>query len=998
MYEIFAYWNSAQIEAILNAVVGVIGGASANDDYLTLTRLTAILGLFVAATGALVKMRGEEPIKYMVMVGVLYSALLIPRVTVTITDLGVGAGAAKTVANVPIGLAFFASTTSKIGHFFTDRMETFFSAPEPTMNFSQSGFMGSSRALRMSQSMNVSDSNLQMDMQEFFRDCLYPELVSAGSYQVLVSSTDIWPTISTAGFINPGRMVQSHTLKQVISCDNSYANLTAQLDAEAAKQAGILGQLLWPNAPTASSLAAAAALLPAADTMVFGASLSAPDRIRQGLVINLLEDTKMNISAAVDDPAAVMAAQAKTSATLSANSAYLVMGEMSRETLPIIRNAIELMIIGIFPIVFILIIIAGHAGTVVLRHYVLTMVWVQLWAPLYAIANYIVTLNTAAKIKASGNGIAGLAIDNMASLNDAMISTEAVAGVLTIAVPMIAMSIVKGGEVAMSSLASTITGPAQSAGQSHGAAAGVGSASVGQVSWGSASAYKYNTTPQESTGYGSYTSTDRDGGATTTYGKGATYTGPQNSVPFTAGEMEKNAIGYSQRSSEATSAAIASGNSFRTTIGSAIQSSVGNILKQTEGWQTQTGHSATGSAGSGLSTAQSDQINTQLAALNGTMLNTQTSLGGSIDFGIGASADTGRVGGNTQGSSTTTERTPDQMKKGVHVPDNLKPSTQYQSGSNQSETSSARVKGSAGAAVDMGAKLTAAHDAAVKRGDTATAAKIATAMTELADRVQKLDSAVSGKSGDVTDTQSKAATLDKAKSADAAVAANLNAAKSYEKAATQARELASSSGVAWDKVMDAGQARDLTQALRFGNSEDKRAAIGKLAEIAHAGDYKDMPKNHGDGAPAIGSADDVKRQHQADVGKVAADGPPAISTGAATAIEQDNAANKQDIGAKNLSRAGVEKWGSLGAPELKAQYEAAVAKAEQTYGATSDQFREEKGYLDAQYTEASKRNTLGLAAEGTWNAATGSGNRNVEVLEVPEAKPQQPEGGEGRPR
>ena len=100
MYEVFAYWNAAQIQAVLNAVVGVIGSTGTNGDYLALIRIVAILGFFVVITGAIVKFKGEDAVKHMLFVGIFYTAMLVPRVTVTIIDTGIGAGAARTVANV----------------------------------------------------------------------------------------------------------------------------------------------------------------------------------------------------------------------------------------------------------------------------------------------------------------------------------------------------------------------------------------------------------------------------------------------------------------------------------------------------------------------------------------------------------------------------------------------------------------------------------------------------------------------------------------------------------------------------------------------------------------------------------------------------------------------------------------------------------------------------------------------------------------------------------
>jgi conjugal transfer mating pair stabilization protein TraG len=64
------------------------------------------------------------------------------------------------------------------------------------------------------------------------------------------------------------------------------------------------------------------------------------------------------------------------------------------------------------------------------------------------------------------NGIDGISIANAAALLNSTISTEAVIGMLTISVPIIALALVKGGEVAMSGVVSGLTAPANSAASS----------------------------------------------------------------------------------------------------------------------------------------------------------------------------------------------------------------------------------------------------------------------------------------------------------------------------------------------------------------------------------------------------------------------------------------------------------------------------------------------------------------------------------------------------
>ena len=131
----------------------------------------------------------------------------IPRVTVTIEDHGgAGVGAPIVVDNVPIGLAFFASTTSHIGYWLTDKTETFFSLPDTSLRLSSHGLMGGARALRMAQSAAMPDPILAQDVKNFLRECIKPELVvSPTLVNALLVSKDIWTDLGPSGFgvLNP---------------------------------------------------------------------------------------------------------------------------------------------------------------------------------------------------------------------------------------------------------------------------------------------------------------------------------------------------------------------------------------------------------------------------------------------------------------------------------------------------------------------------------------------------------------------------------------------------------------------------------------------------------------------------------------------------------------------------------------------------------------------------------------------------------------------------
>jgi conjugal transfer mating pair stabilization protein TraG len=518
-YTIHAFFNADMIVGVLNAVVMLVGSGGTGGDYLNLIRVAAMLGIFVAMAMGFAKARGEDAAQYMIMVALFYSALLVPRVTVTVEDHGSGGGGygagTTTVANVPLGLAFFASTTSKIGYWLTNTAETFYTLPSSNLRLGEGGMMAGSRALRESAGASIVDPILAQDMTSFMRDCINPEIVTSPLLMSnVLRSKDLLADFSTLGLINAGRMV---TLagSGLNDCGQAYIALKALLAPEATNALQRIAKTMSPGITDAQALTYMTALLPASEGLIMTASGSAADAIKQRMMVNVLNETGKTIGQLMNDPSAVQAGLGEAIATQSANTSYRVMARMAQESLPVIRNAVELVIMGVFPIMLIIIIIAGSKGGAVLKSYVMMMLWVQLWAPIYAIINYIGTMQSAKSQKASLAGIDGVAIENAAALLNTTLSGEAVAGLLCISVPMIALALIKGGEMAATGMVTSLMSPGSSAAQSAGAQAGTGNVSMGNTSWGNYSANNSGSNKTDNS-FG-YTSPDR-AQVTTAYG------------------------------------------------------------------------------------------------------------------------------------------------------------------------------------------------------------------------------------------------------------------------------------------------------------------------------------------------------------------------------------------------------------------------------------------------------------------------------------------------
>ena len=73
---------------------------------------------------------------------------------------------------------------------------------------------------------------------------------------------------------------------------------------------------------------------------------------------------------------------------------YAAMGEMAARTLPVLRNLFEAFVYAFFRIVFASMLLTSVMGKVTMT-YLKSLLWIQLWAPLYAVLHFAMTFYSA---------------------------------------------------------------------------------------------------------------------------------------------------------------------------------------------------------------------------------------------------------------------------------------------------------------------------------------------------------------------------------------------------------------------------------------------------------------------------------------------------------------------------------------------------------------------------------------------------------------------------
>jgi len=499
MWEIYAYGNVDTLLMVFNGIAAIMSSG----DYLGLVKtisLFAFIAIFIAGLG-----HGRfEGFKWFFSLILFYSVFFVPRVDVAIIDRLL-ISPPGIVRNVPLGVAFFGHFTSKIGDYLTRGFESVFTMPG-TLKYGQTGMMFGHRIIEKSRLLEPENQRTSTNLHSFIRNCtMYDIIEGRFSADTLrrapAGATDAWSVMVNT---NLGRLT-SYTnpanSRTTENCGTAYSLIDADLIAEQSSLFERLGLALNPMQPRAIAATMIQTQMTDTYSRMLNVAASAEDILRQNIMINQIMKNGALTAVELNDSASNMLEWSTAQAITQTKIGYGTMANVARETLPLIRNAIEVIIYAIFPLTFLLMIMPVQTALGALRSYVATLAWLQLWAPLYAIMNMMVTIKASNTLPAITDQL-GLTLFSAIDITNSTINDLDVAGYMVISIPLIAMMIIKGGEMAMTSVASGLMQPAQSSSMTAAGSTSTGNLSMRNVSYDNANANKHDESYLSRSGYG----------------------------------------------------------------------------------------------------------------------------------------------------------------------------------------------------------------------------------------------------------------------------------------------------------------------------------------------------------------------------------------------------------------------------------------------------------------------------------------------------------------
>ena len=494
MYEIFTLGGGTYLVDLLNAVAAITGGGA----FVLLAQIAGVSGLAWALFRTAFGGSWKDNAKWLLLFVCVWGAMVVPKATVRVVDRLDPALAPAVVANVPLGLALFASLTSRVGDGLTRLSEEAFSLPDD-LAYRRHGLIFGARLAAAATRMEVTDAVFSRNLRAYARQCVFHALLLGHmSADDLRESTDLWALVTAPGSpsagASPARMVEYVTRgapsgtgattldREIVTCATAASRLDALWGAEITRAAGVFGTRLFPGAASeALARAELMAALPAAHDYLIGASRSAAEVLRQQMVLNAVHDAGEQWSAEAGN-AAALRSYTEARAEAQTVSAYRAIGRQAETWVPMLRIVFECLYVGAFPMAVLLML--TPVGGTIFRSYFSGLVWLQSWGPLYAILHRVAMGEAAARMSAGAlmpGGDIGVTLIAQAGIRAVAADVAVMSGYLSMLVPFLAAALAYGVGRA-TSLATSVLSVGQEAASSAAQEGTTGNISLGNTS------------------------------------------------------------------------------------------------------------------------------------------------------------------------------------------------------------------------------------------------------------------------------------------------------------------------------------------------------------------------------------------------------------------------------------------------------------------------------------------------------------------------------------
>ncbi|MBA3895932.1 MAG: conjugal transfer protein TraG N-terminal domain-containing protein [Sphingomonadaceae bacterium] len=580
--EVFTIGGGDYIVNVFNAVAAWTGGGG----YKSMIRVVMVMGLIYSLLVTAFNLDWRAWLNWFLQSTLIYLCLMVPTVTVKVTDRINPGLAPSVVANVPLGLGMLASFTSQVGDYLTRSAETVFVMPAQ-LNYSSNGLIYGSKLMEATHAIQITDPEFAGNLNEHMKQCVfYDVMLGFKSMDTLAKSTDLWTDIGPG---SPARGQKFLTRNgaggvdsEIKTCNQAYAELTPQWTTFINGMVPLFGKKLYPRLSNAAAAAKLTADLPVTYQAFTGNASTAVAILRQHLSLNVFMQARNDMSggsgsAAIDSFAA-------TRADVQSQNTYSAIAQGAMKWVPVLNIVLTVVFYAMFPVIFPLFLMP-KTGVSTLRGYGMGFFYLAAWGPLYVVLHMILMSRATAAGLAVGGG--GATLGNFAGMGAVNDETALLAGYLISSVPFIAAGMARGA-MAIAGQATSFLAPSQNAAEAAALEATTGNYAYGNASLANAtvnsrSMNQWSDAPSFTTGAattsfrnanGALSNFNADGTTTVNQAPGiSSFESKPSLTQGTVGELRRGVSQFESQSSQqrelamqSTSAAITAGSQIFDTL------------------------------------------------------------------------------------------------------------------------------------------------------------------------------------------------------------------------------------------------------------------------------------------------------------------------------------------------------------------------------------------------------------------------------------------------
>jgi conjugal transfer mating pair stabilization protein TraG len=441
--EIITYWNVETLYQFFNGVAAIMNSSTFTSAARLAIGVSLLFGLRYWLGGRL-----SEFISQYALAIVFFMIFTTAKSDVLITDR-TNQEPPRVVGNVPTVLAGSVLATNAIGTWLTYTYEATFNIPAE-IGIARGDLGFGHRILKNVNRVKIADAGLNADLMQYIKECtLYDIKDGVITENDLLKSTNSWETIfnntSPARFVTIGALSGSPQLE---TCTAAGALLQIRVSDGIAAAERFYGRNTFSRTDTDTVAAGLyASAIATSYSWILGASANSSDAIKQAMFNNLWREAGSTIPAMLNDPARVSevnALMSQAAAARAADGANSSLSLLAQESIPHIRNWLQAILLGFFPIfVLLMLVMANEERFAMMKGYLKTLAWVELIPVVFAMINHlsliILSKKMAALKLATTNGVTF----QLSDVFDATIQDEqSMLGAMIVAAPFITWGLI----------------------------------------------------------------------------------------------------------------------------------------------------------------------------------------------------------------------------------------------------------------------------------------------------------------------------------------------------------------------------------------------------------------------------------------------------------------------------------------------------------------------------------------------------------------------------